>query len=438
VIGGAAEVAPVDLHIRGCPPRPAQLLEGLLALLEPGSPDSDRLTIWQSLTGGCAGCPRTLAWEDQEPMSLALAVRGAGTLMRSRVLRVLLAATILAAYPIASLYPFHPLRWGFPRKVANGAELPAQGGILFPTPGIVRSVRPLDWVAAAMRSQRLDLTLRVRTFRPDQTGPARIFTLSADPYYRDLTIGQQGENLILRLRTPGTDLNGTRAHDAPFAELPGVFRTPAAWVEIHLAIEPGRLRLSAAPENGRPSHLETALAAQPLRDWDPSYRLALGGELTNERSWLGEIQHALVHTDGTAIDYAAPDARGRLEASPAQFWYAPQYFRLVPFRDFNLHDAIVNVVGYVPLGLLFGVWGWRSGAAGRRWRRVVVLVLAVAAVSASLETLQFLIPVRHPSGTDLVLNTLGGGIGVLLVEWTRTVGLELRPRRWERTRPGVQ
>jgi NADH:ubiquinone oxidoreductase subunit B-like Fe-S oxidoreductase len=27
-------VVPVDLHIRGCPPRPAQLLEGLLALLE--------------------------------------------------------------------------------------------------------------------------------------------------------------------------------------------------------------------------------------------------------------------------------------------------------------------------------------------------------------------------------------------------------------------
>ncbi len=34
VVGGVAAVVPVDLHIRGCPPRPAQLLEGLLALLE--------------------------------------------------------------------------------------------------------------------------------------------------------------------------------------------------------------------------------------------------------------------------------------------------------------------------------------------------------------------------------------------------------------------
>jgi Ni,Fe-hydrogenase III small subunit len=34
VVGGVSGVVPVDLHIRGCPPRPIQLLQGLLALLE--------------------------------------------------------------------------------------------------------------------------------------------------------------------------------------------------------------------------------------------------------------------------------------------------------------------------------------------------------------------------------------------------------------------
>ena len=33
-VGGVSGVVPVDLHIRGCPPRPAQLLKGLLTLLE--------------------------------------------------------------------------------------------------------------------------------------------------------------------------------------------------------------------------------------------------------------------------------------------------------------------------------------------------------------------------------------------------------------------
>src|SRR5882757_9532807 len=34
VAGGVKDVIPVDLHIRGCPPRPMQLLQGLLALME--------------------------------------------------------------------------------------------------------------------------------------------------------------------------------------------------------------------------------------------------------------------------------------------------------------------------------------------------------------------------------------------------------------------
>jgi Ni,Fe-hydrogenase III small subunit len=34
VEGGVKDVVPVDLHIRGCPPSPTELLKGLLALLE--------------------------------------------------------------------------------------------------------------------------------------------------------------------------------------------------------------------------------------------------------------------------------------------------------------------------------------------------------------------------------------------------------------------
>src|SRR4051794_10729799 len=34
VVGGVSAVIPVDLHISGCPPRPIEMLRGLLALLE--------------------------------------------------------------------------------------------------------------------------------------------------------------------------------------------------------------------------------------------------------------------------------------------------------------------------------------------------------------------------------------------------------------------
>jgi NADH:ubiquinone oxidoreductase subunit B-like Fe-S oxidoreductase len=34
VVGGVDKVIPVDLHIRGCPPRPIDLLRGLIALMD--------------------------------------------------------------------------------------------------------------------------------------------------------------------------------------------------------------------------------------------------------------------------------------------------------------------------------------------------------------------------------------------------------------------
>ena len=37
VAGGVKDVIPVDLHIRGCPPSPTELLKGLAALLEQSS-----------------------------------------------------------------------------------------------------------------------------------------------------------------------------------------------------------------------------------------------------------------------------------------------------------------------------------------------------------------------------------------------------------------
>jgi Ni,Fe-hydrogenase III small subunit len=33
-VGGVSAVVPVDLHVRGCPPRPIELLKGLLALVD--------------------------------------------------------------------------------------------------------------------------------------------------------------------------------------------------------------------------------------------------------------------------------------------------------------------------------------------------------------------------------------------------------------------
>ena len=41
-----------------------------------------------------------------------------------------------------------------------------------------------------------------------QSGPARIISISSDPYNRNLTLAQEGSDLVFRLRTPLTGVNG--------------------------------------------------------------------------------------------------------------------------------------------------------------------------------------------------------------------------------------
>jgi len=40
-VGGVSAIVPVDLHIRGCPPRPIELIKGLLALVQEGEGNGD-------------------------------------------------------------------------------------------------------------------------------------------------------------------------------------------------------------------------------------------------------------------------------------------------------------------------------------------------------------------------------------------------------------
>jgi hypothetical protein len=82
---------------------------------------------------------------------------------------------------------------------------------------------------AAALAQRLRLTsafsLRIRCTTDDsnqnQQGPARIVSNSASPFVRNFTLGQQDADLVVRLRTPATGLNGYPLE----AVVPGVFAT---------------------------------------------------------------------------------------------------------------------------------------------------------------------------------------------------------------------
>ena len=63
-------------------------------------------------------------------------------------------------------------------------------------------------VMIAERSQIVEVEADVRSASSTQSGPTRIVTFSRGPFDRNITLGQEGESLVLRLRTPMNGANG--------------------------------------------------------------------------------------------------------------------------------------------------------------------------------------------------------------------------------------
>jgi len=86
---------------------------------------------------------------------------------------------------------------------------------------------------------------------------------------------------------------------------------------------------------------------------------------------------------------------------------------------YDVVEAASNVVMFVPFGVLVGL------LVRRRW---LVVVLGCG-LSVAIETCQALfLPTRVADPRDVVMNTLGALVGVLLVPAARRVSTHLRPR----------
>jgi hypothetical protein len=308
-----------------------------------------------------------------------------------------LVALLLAGLLIAGLQPFR-LR---PAQ-DNHAVVRAEDGMRFPGPGLLRAAATPEWLGRAIEGNQLRIELRLQSYSPHQFGPARIFTISRNPLERNLTIGQEGADLIIRLRTPATCMNGL-----PPSTIPGVFRTPG-WRNVTVAVLPRTLRITLDGEQ----ILARPLPARPLANWDPRFGVAFGNEVTGERPWRGAISRARIRVDGYETDLTAGAGFDR----PTSYWPGfqadlfPPLATLLDDPQFPL-DAALNFLGFIPAGLLVGIlWGKR--------RALLLPTLCCAFVSLCLETSQFFIDTRYPSGVDVLLNTAGAFVGALAARRT--------------------
>lgn len=89
-------------------------------------------------------------------------------------------------------------------------------------------------------------------------------------------------------------------------------------------------------------------------------------------------------------------------------------------QTYTLFDVIINLLAYLPLGLLLGLTLRTRLAPG--WN-VLLAVLVSMLLSAAMEYAQMYLPVRTSSNLDVLSNTLGALVGALLA-------LSIAPSAW--------
>jgi hypothetical protein len=142
--------------------------------------------------------------------------------------------------------------------------------------------------------------------------------------------------------------------------------------------------------------------------------------------WTAGMQAELAKTDGVTAFYLLNENKGRVAHNqlssatdlviPERFFILNEQFLERPWDEYRSDwafwkDVAVNIVGFIPLGFFFSAYL----SSIRNTKRVVELTIALGfVVSLTIEGLQAFLPTRNSGMTDLITNTLGTGVGLLL------------------------
>lgn len=155
-----------------------------------------------------------------------------------------------------------------------------------------------DLLQACRKSNAITIIATLTPGNVTQSGPARIITFSRDTGLRNFTLGQEKDELVLRLRTTRTTPNGTEPQTT-LARL-------EAGKTLHVAITytPGNL---VAYVDGRQVGRFSKVAGD-FSTWD-AMTLRLGDEITGDREWRGQLEQVALYSralgeEELAVEYA--------------------------------------------------------------------------------------------------------------------------------------
>jgi len=144
---------------------------------------------------------------------------------------------------------------------------------------VITSERPpLRMLNALKQSNEITVEVWFKPGNLKQDGPARLVTISKNISERNFTIGQKAASLQSRLRTTRTSKNG----------MPAIDTTPILSEKLtHTVYVRDSSGNASLYVNGK--KVKGQMTAGAMSNWDSSYRLALGNELSGERPWLGTL-----------------------------------------------------------------------------------------------------------------------------------------------------
>lgn len=307
---------------------------------------------------------------------------------RARRAAVSTVVVLFALLMVESWYPFEaqlPVWWR-----TTPARIPT-GSVRFDGHSVLVSPAPPTWLVMARQSGSLEIDLEVRTERPRQEGPARILTVSRDIHHADIMIGQQGEDLVVRVRRPGSDASGD-----PAFEVPRLFNDQG-WHTISVLVAGDRLRIEA---DGR-IEVNRAIGDGSLLSWDPGYPLALGDEPQGERGWVGELRRVQVVTPAGAMDLLSP---GLLEPKRGVVIRTRVRTLLRSTAGDPFYLMVFRVAAFIPIGVAFQ----------RLLRRRLPSLLCIIGLAGLLLVGKVFAAGRHPALADAAWSVVGGLLGYLL------------------------
>ena len=174
-----------------------------------------------------------------------------------------------------------------------------EGGLSVTKPTIIESAGPATkLVEACRKSGEATLEAWLKPANTSQAGPARIVSLSKDPYARNFTLGQERARYDVRFRTTKAGENGMT---------PSLGGGTVATALTHVVYTRDRSGSARLYVNGAQQSQKNV--GGDLSNWDGSQRFGLANELTRDRPWLGELHLVALYARALTADEVAMNHR---------------------------------------------------------------------------------------------------------------------------------